>query len=95
MTRNERLPQAAQSSEVDDPWLGIELHASTLDLLRTLLTALTKMSEGTAPALTTEQRGYLAQAMDISADLDIVIGLLAEALDLLPPARQPGSQHRT
>ena len=52
MTQDQRLPKAAQSSEVDDPLLGIELHASTLDLIRTLLTALAKMSEGTAPALT-------------------------------------------
>ncbi len=95
MTQDQRLPKAAQSSEVDDPLLGIELHASTLDLIRTLLTALAKMSEGTAPALTAEQRRYLAQAMDIAADLDIVLELLAEALDLLPPATQPGGQHRT
>jgi len=95
VTRDQRLPEAAQSSEVDDPLLGIKLHASTLDLFRTLLTALAKMSEGTAPALTAEQRSYLAQAMDIAADLDIVLGLLAEALSLVPPATQPGCEHRT
>jgi hypothetical protein len=39
------------------------------------------MSEGTGPALTADQRSYLAQAMDIAADLDIVFGELAEAFD--------------
>jgi hypothetical protein len=38
------------------------------------------MSEGTGPALTAEQRSYLAQAMDIAADLDIVFGELADGL---------------
>jgi hypothetical protein len=95
VTRDQRLPKEAQSSEVDDPLFGIELHASTLDLFRALLTALAKMSEGTAPVLTSEQRSYLAQAMDIAADLDIVLELLAEALDLLPPATQGGCEHRT
>jgi hypothetical protein len=80
---------------VDDPLLGIELHASTLDLFRALLTALAEMSEGTAAALTIEQRSYLAQAMDIAADLDIVLELLAETLDLLPPATQAGCDHLT
>jgi len=95
VTRDQRLPKAAQSSEVDDPLLGIELHASTLDLFRALLTALAEMSEGTAAALTIEQRSYLAQAMDIAADLDIVLELLAETLDLLPPATQAGCEHLT
>ena len=95
MTGDQRLPKAAQSWEVDDRLLGIELHASTLDLFRALLTALAKMGEGTAAALTIEQRSYLAQAMDIGADLDIVLELLAEALDPLPPATQPGCEHRT
>jgi hypothetical protein len=53
------------------------------------------MSEGTAPALTAEQRSYFAQTMDIAADLDIVLELLAEALDLLPPATLPGCEHRS
>jgi hypothetical protein len=95
VTQDQRLPKAGQFSAVDDPLFGIELHASTLDLFRTLLTALAKMSEGTAPAFTAEQRSYLAQAMDIAADLDIVLELLTEALDLLPPATQPGCQHWT
>jgi hypothetical protein len=80
---------------VDDPLLGLELHTSTVDLLRTLLSALAKMSEGTAPALTAEQRSYLAQAMDIAADLDIVFDVLAGAFDLLPPTTQPGRERRT
>jgi hypothetical protein len=33
--------------------------------------------------------------MDIAADVDIVLELLAEALDLVPPATQPGCEHRT
>jgi hypothetical protein len=37
------------------------------------------MTEGPAPALTDNQRSYLAQAMDIAADLDIVFGELADA----------------
>ena len=66
---------------MDDPLICLELHASTVDLLHTpLLSALEAMSEGTAPALTPDQRSYLAQAMDIAADLDIVFGELAEAL---------------
>jgi hypothetical protein len=36
------------------------------------------MSECSGPALTPAQRSYLAQAMDIAADLDIVFGELAE-----------------
>lgn len=80
---------------MDDPLLGLELHTSTVDLLRTLLSALAKMSEGTAPALTAEQRSYLAQAMDIAADLDIVFDVLAGAFDLLPPTTQPGRERRT
>lgn len=63
-----------------DPLLRLELHGSTVDLLHALLNALEAMSEGTAPALSPDQRGYLAQAMDIAADLDIVFGELAEAL---------------
>jgi hypothetical protein len=43
------------------------------------------MSEGTAPGLTAEQRSYLAQAMDIAADLDIVFDELAAAFDPLSP----------
>ncbi len=47
---------------------------------RRVLTACSnKLSEGTAPALTAEQRSYLAQAMDIAAGLDIVFGVLADA----------------
>ncbi len=95
MTQDKRRPQAARSSDLDDPFLSFELHTSTLELLRTLLTALAKMSEGMAPALTAEQRSYLAQAMDIAADLDVVLELLAEALDLLPPATLPGCEHPT
>ena len=95
MTQDQRLPKAGQFSAVDDPLFGIELHASTLDLFRTLLTALAKMSEGTAPAFTAEQRSYLAQAMDIAADLDIVFEVLAGAFDLLPPTTQPGRERRT
>ena len=90
MTQDQRPPKAPQSSQADDPLLGLELHASTLELFRTLLiAALAKMSEDTAHALTAEQRSYLAQAMDIAADLDIVLGLLAEALDFLPPETKP------
>jgi hypothetical protein len=63
---------------MDDPLLTLELHASTIDLLRALLSALEAMSEGTGPALAAEQRCYLAQAMDIAADLGIVFGELAE-----------------
>jgi hypothetical protein len=33
--------------------------------------------------------------MDIAADLDIVLELLAETLDLLPPATQAGCEHLT
>ncbi len=51
---------------IDDPLLRLELHASTVDLLRALLGALEQMSDGTAPALTPEQRSYLVQAMDIA-----------------------------
>ncbi|MGP8180236.1 MAG: hypothetical protein ACLP1E_05520 [Acidimicrobiales bacterium] len=80
---------------MDDPLLGLQLHASTLDLFRTLLTALAKMSQGTVHALTAEQRSYLAQAMDIAADLDIILELLAEALDFLPPETQPDCEYRT
>jgi hypothetical protein len=36
------------------------------------------MSEGAGPALTADQRSYLAQAMDIAADLNIVFGELAD-----------------
>ena len=67
--------------DVDDPPLHLELHASSVDLLHALLSALEAMSEGTGPALTAEQRSYLAQAMDIAADLDIVFEELAEAFD--------------
>jgi hypothetical protein len=70
---------------VDDPLIGFELHASTVDLIRSLLGALAIMSEGAAPALTTEQRSYLAQAMDIAADLDIVFAELAVAFEQVPP----------
>jgi hypothetical protein len=65
---------------VADPLIRLELHASTVDLLRALLSALKEMSEGTAAALTPNQRSYLAQALDIAADLDIVFGELADAL---------------
>ena len=37
------------------------------------------MSEGTGHALTADQRSYLAQAMDLAADLDIVFGEPADA----------------
>jgi len=94
MTQDQRLPKPDPSSEVDDALIGIELHASTIDLLRTLLAALAKMSEGTAPEFTVEQRSYLAQAMDIAADLDIVFELLVETLDVLPPATGPGRRNQ-
>jgi pectin methylesterase-like acyl-CoA thioesterase len=45
------------------------------------LNALEKMTEGTASALTADQRSYLAQVMDIAADLDIVFGELASVFD--------------
>jgi hypothetical protein len=44
------------------------------------------MSEGTGPALTADQRSYLAQAMDIAADLDVVFAELADALDPMSPS---------
>jgi hypothetical protein len=66
---------------VDDPLLRLEVHASTVDLHHALLSALEAMSDGGAgPALTAAQRSYLAQAMDIAADLDIVFGELTDAL---------------
>jgi hypothetical protein len=72
---------------MDDPLLALELHASTVDLLRSLFDALADMSRGEAHALTAEQRSYLAQAMDIVADLDIVFAELAAAFDgASPPA---------
>lgn len=64
---------------MEDPLLHLELHASSVDLLHAVLSALEAMSEGTGPGLTAGQRSYLAQAMDIAADLDIVFGELAEA----------------
>jgi hypothetical protein len=70
---------------VDDPLLRLELHASTVDLIHSVFSALANMSEGAAPALTAEQRSYLAQAMDIAADLDIVFEELAVAFELSPP----------
>jgi hypothetical protein len=65
---------------MDDPLLRVELHASTVDLFHALLSALEAMSEGAGPALTAEQRSYLAQAMDIAADLDIVVWELGEGI---------------
>jgi hypothetical protein len=41
---------------MDDPLIRLELHASTVDLLHALLSALEAMSEGKAPALTVDQR---------------------------------------
>jgi len=71
---------------MDDPLICLELHASTVDLLRSLLGALGSMSDGTGPALTAHQRSYLAQAMDIAADIDIVCEELKETFErLLPP----------
>ena len=70
---------------MDDPLLRFELHASTVDMIRSLFSALANMSEGSAPALTAEQRSYLAQAMDIAADLDIVFDELAVAFEPLSP----------
>jgi hypothetical protein len=67
--------------------LVLELRAGTVDLLRALLGALEKMSNDEAPALTAVQLSYLAQAMDIAADLDIVFGELADALT--PTGEQP------
>ncbi|MGO9581595.1 MAG: hypothetical protein ACLP36_02190 [Acidimicrobiales bacterium] len=69
---------------MDDPLIAFELHASTVDLIHSLLGALAIMSEGAAAALTTEQRSYLAQAMDIAADLDIVFAELAVAFERGP-----------
>jgi len=72
---------------VDDPLIGFELHASTVDLIRSVLNALAKMSAGSAPVLTVQQRSYLAQAMDIAADLDIVFEELRVAFESSnPPA---------
>lgn len=70
---------------MDDPLICFEWHSSTVDLLRSLLRALASMCNDDAVAqLTTDQRGYLAQAMDIAADLDIVFEEMAVALE--PPA---------
>lgn len=72
---------------MDDPLISLELHASTIDLIRSLLGALGNMSDGTGPALTAQQRSYLAQAMDLAADMDIVFGELREIfVRLCPPA---------
>ena len=70
---------------MDDPLISLELHASTVDLIRGLLGALGNMSDGTGPALTAQQRNYLAQAMDIAADIDIVFEELKETFERLPP----------
>ena len=70
---------------MDDPLISLELHASTVDLIRSLLGALGNMSDGTGPALTAQQRSYLAQAMDIAADMDIVFEELREIFVRLPP----------
>ena len=82
----------AYSTEVDDPLLGLELHAKTVDLLRTLFSVLANMCEGSAPSLTAEQRSYLAQEMDSAAELDIVFELLAGASVVLPPTTPPGRE---
>ena len=70
---------------MDDPLITLELHASTIDLACSLFGALRNMSEGTGPALTAYQRSYLAEAMDIAADIDIVLEELKEAFEYLPP----------
>jgi hypothetical protein len=70
--------ERAYSRDVDDTSLHLELHASTVDLLRVPLTALEEMSNGTTPTLTADLRSYLSQAMDIAADLNIVFGELAD-----------------
>jgi len=74
---------------MDDPLIEFELHASTVDLIRSLLSALGNMSDGTGPALTTQQRSYLAQAMDLAADLDIVFEELTETFERFPPPADP------
>ena len=74
----------------DDPLVSLELHASTVGLLASLLGALEVMSEDSAPALRTDQRSYLAQAMDTAAGLDFAFGELANALVI--PIRQTGAR---
>lgn len=68
-------------AEMDDPLVSVELHASTVDLMGALFRALEDMSAGGVGAFTHEQRSYLAQAMDIAADLDIVFSELASELE--------------
>lgn len=70
---------------MDDPLIALELHASTIDLVRSLLGALVNMSDGKGPTLTSHQRSYLAEAMDIAADVDIVFEELKEAFECLSP----------
>ena len=65
----------------DDPLVHLELHESTRDLIVTLLRTLADLAEPGSEGLPAELRSYLMQALDSPADLDLLLGELASAVD--------------
>jgi hypothetical protein len=70
---------------MDDPQLTLTMFESTVDSLVALLNALATMCEPGAESLTAEQRGFLTQALDLAADLDLLFGELAVSLERARP----------
>ena len=64
-----------------DPLINLSLHESTIQLIVSLLRTLADLAEPEAHRLPTELGGYLAQALDTTADLDLLFSTLAESLE--------------
>lgn len=65
----------------DDPILQLRLHDSSIEAIVTLLRTLAELAAvGPEDRLVPDLRSYLTQALDTSADLDLLFGELATAV---------------
>ena len=64
----------------DDRQVRLTLLESTIDSLMALLKALAELCEPGHEVLTADVRSYVSQALDNAADLDLLFGVLGDAL---------------
>ena len=65
---------------MDDELVSLTLFSSDLDLLIALLEIIAAMAQPPLAMLSDEQLGYIKQALDSPADIDILAGVTADAL---------------
>lgn len=67
--------------QFDDPLLDLSIHQSSVALITSLLRSLAYLAEPGVDRLPADLKSYLAQSLDIAADVDLLFAELANAFD--------------